>query len=365
MPTDFDLAFAEPGDDAQLRALFAATPTPGRIELAYHREPDFFASIATEGQWQQVFVARHQGRVVGSGVRAGQPRHVDGQVREIGYLSGLRLAPAFRGRALPLRAFRFLRDAHADGRVPYYLTTVAEGNPALRLFTAGARGMPRYVPCGRYVTYALPLGRRRRVTPPPGVDLRVATPSDEAAIVAFLNRMAAQHQFAPVYPERLFNNPQYRGVRPDDLWLAHRHGRLAGVLGSWDQHAFRQARVVRYHGLLGLARPAVNLWLRARGRTPLPASGEAFRYRLGVFGFVEGHDTGVFGALLDHLLAGGAPGPAGLVMVGAHETEPWHSELASRCAARYETRLFLVTWAPDALPVPSRARPVHLELGCL
>ena len=38
----YELSLATPEDDAELRAILAATPMPGRIAVSFRREPSFF-----------------------------------------------------------------------------------------------------------------------------------------------------------------------------------------------------------------------------------------------------------------------------------------------------------------------------------
>jgi len=118
------LELAVPGDpavDVALRRLLRENPLPGKIVLAYEREPSYFAAAGLEGPFHQTLVARDvaTGEVLGCANRSVRSLFVNGEARPVGYMSQLRLHPRLR-RGLRLarclvRAFELYRTLHADG----------------------------------------------------------------------------------------------------------------------------------------------------------------------------------------------------------------------------------------------------------
>lgn len=367
----YHFRLATPEDDAALREVLAATPMDGRIAVRFLREPSFFAAAAVEGPFRQtaVCVDTATDRIVGFGTRSARERYVNGSPAQVGYLSTLRAMPAVRGRLLLAGAYQFLKELHADGRVDFYLSTIAEGNtPAIRALTSGRAGLPAYAYRGQFHTAALPVPRRavRAPAPPAGIDIRPAEAGDAAEIVAFLNRAGPAYPYFPVYTEADFFRAggTFRDLPPARIMLAFRAGRLIGTLAGWDQHAFKQTQVAGYTGALRWLRPAYNGWARLRDRPRLPAPGEPFHYAMGALPVVEDDDPAVFGALLDRLLAAlGGTGTAYL-LIGLHATHPLWPVLARRAAVRYSARLYHVAWDTAVLPRADE-RPPYLELGCL
>jgi ribosomal protein S18 acetylase RimI-like enzyme len=363
---------AGPGDDADLRRVLAGTPMPGRIALAFRREPSYFAAAVVDGRFRQVVAARDgdSGRIVGFGSRSVGERYVNGRPEAVGYLSGLRLLPEYRRRGLVARGYAFFRRLHADGRTRLYLTTIAEDNTAARdLLTSGRAGLPGYHEAGRYHTVALPLaGRARPQRPPPGLEVRPAEEADLPAVLAFLEAEGPRRQFFPCYRTvDLFTaEGALRGLRAEDLLLAFHGGRLVGTLGGWDQFALRQTVVHGYGRLLGRVRPIYNAWARWRGRPRLPAPGEVLRYLTAALPVVAGDDAGVFAALLDALRGGRAAGPWEYLLVGLHEADPLLRVLRACPGTWYTTRLYLVCWEDgDERRRSLDSRPPYLELGSL
>jgi hypothetical protein len=366
----FDLATA--GDDAALRAVLAATPMEGRIAVAFGREPSWFAGAVVDGRFRQVVACREleTGRVVGFGCRSAREVYVNGRPAEVGYLSSLRLLPEHRNRGLVARGFAAVRALHGDGRVPFYLTTVAAGNDtALRVLTSGRARLPAYHPAGSYHTVALALPRRQRpAARAGGVGVRPARPEDLPAVLDFLAAEGPRRQFFPRLRADDFLSPEgaMRGLRLDRLLLAERGGRLIGTLAGWDQHDYRQSVVHTYRGWLRWARPVYNAWSWLRGRPGLPRPGGAFRYLTAALPVVAGDDPDVFGALLEAVRGAAAGGPWSHLLVGLHEADPLLRVARRDQAACYVTHLFLVYWADgEKARGAVDARAPYLEAGSL
>src|SRR6266567_228465 len=83
----FEVAAQE--DNAEIRRLLRANPTPGRISLSFEREPDYFTDAHQPGETKQTIVARDAEGLVCVGCCAIRRRFVNGVPRRVGYLGGL------------------------------------------------------------------------------------------------------------------------------------------------------------------------------------------------------------------------------------------------------------------------------------
>src|SRR5262249_49932334 len=163
---------------------------------------------------------------------------------------------------LVARGYALFRELHGDGRVPFYLTTIAAGNrTALTVLTSGRAGLPAYHPAGTYHTVAVALPRRKR----PGAERGVHVPPGRAealpAVLDFLATAGPRRQFFPRLLAEDFLSPEgaMRGLTLDGLLLAERGGRLVGTLAGWDQHDHRQSVVHGYHDWIRWLRPLDNV----------------------------------------------------------------------------------------------------------
>jgi hypothetical protein len=358
--------------DADLRRILAETPMAGQIAVSFRREPSYFAAAVADGGFRQVIGARdcETGHLVAFGSRSVRSRYVNGRPEPVGYLGNLRVLENHRNRGVVARGYRFMRELHGDGRTALYLTTIAAGNElAIRVLTSGRAGLPKYHPLGDLHTLAIPLRSRARGNAiPPGLTIRQAVTDDLPAILAFLAASGSARQFFPCYTADDFftSTSAFRDLQPADLWLAHRDGRLVGTLGGWDQHRFRQSVVHDYGSAIRWSRPLYNALAKLRGRPPLPATGELFRYLVGALPLVADNDPAVFQALLDSLLHHVADGAGSHLLLGLHTNDPLLPVARAYQTTCYTTHVYLVCWE-DGEEIRNRLddRPAYLELGSL
>ncbi len=359
---------ATAADDAALRRLLAGSPMEGSIRVAFEREPSFFGAVRVQGRFCQVILGRDldTGEAIAVGARAVKPVYVNGRPRDVGYLSDLRLAPAYRGRTVLARGYRLLRELHGDGRTDLYYTVIAAENAAaLRALTGARAGLPAYHDLGAFRSPAIWLGPRK---PPLGarVELVPGTGALLDGIVECLNEHGRAKQFAPVYARGDFDGERFPGFRVEDFVVALRGGRVVGTLGRWDQRAFKQTRVVGYRGALRLLRPLANLGAPVLGWPRLPRPGEILRAVHAAFVAVEGNDAGVFTALLRHAYNAAVGGRHGYMLVGLHEDDPLTAALDDYRCAPYRGRLFGVHFEDGAAAFRALdGRVPHVEVATL
>ena len=349
---EFSLELARPEDDPAIRRLLATNPIPGQITVTYEREPNYFLGCDTMGHDCQVVVARHlpSGDVAGVGCRAIRLLYVNGKMEEVGYLSQLRVAEPYRGRWLVPQAFQALARLHADGRVQGYLATIIEGNDQADqlLVRQPRRAYPAFRPLSRLLTLALIL-RGRKSLPATPYDLSSASPADLGTIVAFMRRYGAARQFFPAYTEADFLNHSRltRDFCLNDLSLAWHQGELAGVMGLWDQSAFKQSVVQGYGGALGRFRPLYQLGLRLIGARSLPAPGRPIRFAYASFICLAHNDPNLFNLLLKRTYNLAAERGFAYLMLGLAENDPLLPVARRFLHIPYHSRLYSVCWPED------------------
>lgn len=366
----YEFRLASPEDDGELRALLAASPMDGGISVGFSREPSYFAAAEIDGVSVQVVTVhdRQTNRLIGMGSRSTQDRYVNGRLTPIGYLSGLRLLPEYRGQArLLLRGYRFFRELHRDGKAPYYLSTIASNNAAAkRLLTAGRVGMPRYSSLGRFLTFAVGPTKRRPIDE--SLVIRAATQSDAKAITEFLAAYGSTRDFFPHYTAADLSSDRglLRGLGFESILLAERLGTIVGTLAVWDQRSFKQTRLLSYPAWLRLSRPVYNAVARWRETPELPPVGQPIDSNYAALFVVQGNERHAASSLL---FAGrqlvGRRGVSAL-LVGLHETDPLTRAVQSVAGYRYVTDLYVVNWESESPHLTARMRRTpYLEVGSL
>jgi hypothetical protein len=373
----FDLATA--ADDAALRRILAANAMPGMISLSFEREPSYFAAAALEGPFHQTMVGRTQdGAVVGMGSRAVRLLHVNGEALPVGYMSLLRVDPGFAwGAALPkvlTAGWGFYRALHDDGRAPYYLVSVMEGNHAAeRLLTAGLAGWPRLHPVTRWMTHALAVSRPRALPAlPPGLHLAQGQAAHLEGIVQCLHRVGAQRCFAPVWSAAdLAGDHALPGLSVTDFWVVHQENEVVGCASRWNQQGVKQTVVRGYGGTLRWVRPFINTAARLQAGPMLPPVGEPVHHvYLSHLAAATGDadlDRQVRITLLAAVYNAAAAAGDQFLMVGAAADDPFNDHVRRHYRTiALPSRLFLAYWKDGAEAVAAvDGRPVGVEIALL
>lgn len=368
--SDFSYELAGPEDDAALRRLLAGNPIPGNMTLTYEREPGYFRGCGTMGRFWQVLVARHgpDGKIAAVLCRATQPRFVNGEVTEVGYLGQLRVDHEFRGRGLVSAGVSALRKLHEDGRVGVYVTALIDGNDETRSILV--ERLRRYSLIFEEVCpiYNLALILRRPMPVPPSpCEVCGGSGASVGEVASFLREHGAAKQFFPVYEEGDFTGGALAlGFGPGDFLLARREGELVGVMGLWDQSGYKQSMVRSYGGFLRWGRPLYDLWARAVGAQPLPPPGNKINFAYASFVCMAENDPDVFGVLLRHVYNLATRRGYAYLMVSLTGADPLLPVLRRYMHISYNSRLYTVRWEGEEGPCPRiDDRVPYVEPGAL
>lgn len=365
----FVFGVAETGDDAELRALFRSNPMQGKMSVAFEREPSFFFALATQGDFHQVVAARELAthRIIGIGTRSVGQAFLNGSPSAIGYLSDLRLDPAFRGRTLVARGYRFFHQLHNDERTQLYYTVIfADNKNALRTIAAGRAGLPSYHDCGLIRCPGINLWRKR-----PPIATRCEILRGNLAllpeIVECLNRNNQHKQFAPVHSlDSFLHQCRWRDFRVEDFYVARYRQRIVGVIGKWDQRAFKQTRVLGYRQSLRWLRPLANAVHPLLGTPRLPDPGKHVAYFYVSFIAIDDDDPNVFRALLRQVHNDAIGGDYLYFLIGLHERNPLAEALKDYSVTPFSGRLFCVCFEENKESLCALDERVpHIEIATL
>jgi hypothetical protein len=364
---DVRFARATRDDEPEIRALVGGLAMPGTVSVRFEREPDYFLGTTVQGRPCDVLIARHRPDDVLAAVmvRAERVVFVNGEERRVAYIGQIRIAPRFQGRWLMQRAVLEMAQLH-DSATPY-LGVIASDNAVALGTIAGRRppGMPRV---SRIATLASPAwvlhSRLSRKNPAMPVEWGDLAHLDE--IVAFLRAAGRRRQFFPVVDGTDFTAGRtFRGLRLEDLRLVRRDGHIAGLLGSWDQSAYKQEIVAGYAKRLGRLRPGYDLAARALGGQPLPRPGQRIRTAFGCLRCVTDDDPDVLDALLCAARERARRQGQAFLMLGFDERDPQLRSLRRSLSVTYRSEVFLGSHAGDDPAATLDDRPIHIEIGAL
>ncbi|RMH68837.1 MAG: hypothetical protein D6675_14770 [Gemmatimonadetes bacterium] len=366
----FTFRYATPKDDPEIRELLRTVPVPGAVPVTYEREPNYFLGCGVMGQTCQVLISRHtaSGKLAGIACRAIRPMYVNSEVRQIAYLSQLRVHPQFQGYWITSKGFRFLRQVHDDHPAEGQLTTIIEGNRLAKsvLVDKPRRHFPVYRWWDRFCVLAIVVTQfRKDFKTYQDFENSVPTASDLPEIIAFLNKHGAKRQFFPVYTTSDFaESPLTRDFQPADFRLVRRQGQIAGVMGYWDQSQFKQTVVQGYTGMLRGLRPFYNAIMPFVGHPRLPEVGKPIRYSYASFWAVKEEDPTIFDHLLRAIVALAAERHQAYVMIGLSTRDPLFALARKWRHIPYYSHLYTVTWN-DGAPFHEQldSRPPYLDIA--
>lgn len=364
----FDIRPATRTDDAGILSLIQRTPQPGKVVLNFERDPGFFAGAQVTCEQPDIWVAETRDDSAGKELVAvfnigRRSVYVNGKPQQVRYAHDLRIDPRFRGTLLLIRMFRRLRQMLADDE--WMQTVILAGNDeSISTVGSGRAGLPTYYPAGDIETsllFAAPAS-----TTNSGLAIGRASADDLADMQAFIDRLAPSRQFFPCYrlADMLDGHPYYRGLTPQDFWLARRGDAIVGMVGVWDQKPFKQTRLVRYPRGLAWARHGYNVWSRLLGGVHLPASGGVLDYRSTHTLLVEHDDPTVLRALLAPMVAQAREDRAALV-VAFFEGDPLARALRGFRRQTLSSHHYLVSYGADPRPTLSAAPLPYVEVARL
>jgi hypothetical protein len=192
----------------------------------------------------------------------------------------------------------------------------------------------------------------------PGINLRRRKPAVAAdceiirgrrellpEVVDCLNRNNARKQFAPVHDVGSFlHRNRWKDFQPSDFYVARRNNKVIGVLGRWDQTAFKQTRVISYGRRLRWLVPAANAVQTLLGAPAFPEPGQYVPFFYVSFIAVDHDDVGVFRALLREVYNDSVGSSFRYSMVGLHERDPLLAALKDYSLTPFAGRLFCVCY---------------------
>lgn len=255
---------AESADDAKLRALLQENAMQGWVAMSMTREPSFFAGMDYFGKDWAV-IAEEGNQTVGMYQCSEQTLFVNKNACSVGYLGGLRVTPEYRGRLPVLKqGYASIPELAVKQNIKCWYTSIASDNQiALRVLEEGLKGLPKYHLLGELITLAIPVARQKKLKL-----WQLAHPEDMTAICDFYNAEVNQYQLAPVLSPALLakiNLPMY---------VYRSSGEIQGVMGLWNQQAFKQVVAKQYRSPLNLLRPFYNMFAHLSKRVSLPAKNQ-------------------------------------------------------------------------------------------
>ena len=361
---EFSIQPATHADDAGIRSLLRRQSMPGRIQLAFEREPRFVSEGDLTGEASLTLIARDHvsGQVVGMASRSARRAFVNGIPRRIGYLGQLRIDSHYRGRWLVSRGFEQIRKLQSEDPVSFHIASIVEDNEdALGILVEyPRRRFPRFSKVAHLQTLAIVVPRRSQKIE--GCAVKPATGDQLADLASFLQANGTGRQFFPYWTADGLRRLESFGLGARDMFIATCNGHLAGVMALWDQRGFKQTVIRGYPVWMRRARPMLN----ALARTGLPPEGQPLRSAYAALVCIAGDNIEVFRKLLCAVLNEARQRNLDHLLIGLDARDPLLQAASKARHITYNSRIYSVEWPDERSDLePLDQRPVYVDIAML
>lgn len=356
---------ADESHESGLREILRQTEMPGNISLSFRREPNFFIAEKTGNISSDVVAVRDldKNKLVGVGARSIRKNYIRGKASNIGYLSALRGLPEILGGTLLVRGFRYLKNLHKKGEVPFYYTTILDENSwAKEMLTSKRCGLPVYEDQGILVTHMLPLYKRRwKQNNTPGLNIvRVGrVPYLIRQVYEVVNEFNRYYDYSAVVSFDSLRSPEqfYPGFSTENLFAVFRDGLITATLGVWDQSNFKQTVVTDYKGFLSYLAPLSRLGSKLGLMPELPKIGGSFPTLYACFVTLKQGYEADMAVLLSEVLRLYSNQGYYYLLAGSPKGSPVEKIFESQESFRITSTLYRVYWEEDAIFLPKTLVP--------
>lgn len=327
----------------QFLQMLEDNPMQGWINTVLTRQPSYCDGQHYFGD-EQAFLAEEQQQSVGCYQLTTHQGFINGELSTLGYLNSLRVAQAYRHKIRVIKAgFEHLQQ---NSVLPTYCyTSIASDNSeAKRLLEKGISGLPRYEYLGELCTLVISK-RRAKVT-------KLWQKIDAKAWLDFYQQQACQYQLAPYINESWLTQSK---LTP----LAYvNNEKIVACAVLWQQQAFKQVKVTRYHPVIKALRPFYNLYGVLTKRPCLPKVKQTLPQTfLAFFHCVQADIT--MALIADAL----AQCPTPLLTLSLSADNPQCAQIIKAFKPFvYKTSIYRVHFNKT---LPWQAHPLHLEAAIL
>ena len=276
---DITYRIATKNDESALKRILSKNVMDSWVNITLRKEPNYFDADDLMGE--SITVIAHktedESAVIGMYSCTLFKLFFEGKPQSIIYLNSLRVDPDFRYKV------RFLKEGFISidklvsfkATLPFMFTSIASENfNAKRMLESNLKGMPRYIPLAQMSTFSF-LAKQYKKT---RLSLR-ADHSDIASIVKFYNKVARNHDFAPMLDESWLKTLNgSKGLKIEDFYLIkNRDGEIEAIFALWDQRKIKQVVIESYRPPLNNLRTLYNFYAKMSGNLILPKEGESLQ----------------------------------------------------------------------------------------
>ncbi len=345
----FEFGLASPEDSWQILEIFENIDFKGNISVLFTRRPDPYESLMHDGETAVIPIIREvgSGKICAVGCCIIRKAFINGEVRNTGYLTGLKVLPEYR-RKLPNIAdvYSFLYE-QTEGKVDIYYTTILKENiNAQKLLEKRRKNMPQYDYAGEYTVYCFTTGKTVNS------NSYAFKQGGDKALLEFYKKQLPEYNFSPI-------NMDLFGVALEDFYsLSDVNGEIVAACAVWNQQSYKQYIIKGYGGIFRYLKSMPLNWI---GYPNLPKEDMPANYASIAMLMVKDNSKELARYFLRKVAQ--ASKKYDFLMLGLFQNHPQNDVFKRIRHIKYQSKLYTVNWSNNIIN-PDR-RPINLEVGLL
>jgi len=356
-----------PADNAKMQDLITKITMPGVAQMCFQRAPDFFTGAKVMGDEFILTVADDDERpdvLAGLTVISGRELYISGKKRRVYYSGDTRVDPYYRRRGIASSMF-IEQKKFRTGTDLLQGIVLKENTAPLDAAAKTSDGVLFDYWISHAIETSFIFVRKIKPRIPAGVQIRAATAADVPSMQVFFDREAPRRNGYPVYDfaKLVAGDPYYAGLSIGDFALAIRNGQIIGMMGGWNQKAYKQTRIVGFKPAIKVLRPIYNLYVSLAGGFKLPPVGGVLNYLTLCNILVADDDKAVCQALIDWIMANQGQKYDALA-IGITHGDPLEDVPRGYKRQKLFSSHFWLSYGDDPRPGIDN-RPLYVELGRL
>jgi hypothetical protein len=284
-------------DEQALRNLVAVPITTRGISMSFQREPSYFkaSDVVYIKKLHVVIEDIEKKQIVACYSNGTRQCYINGSIHDSRYICDLRVDQDSRGKSLVKMLAQHVKLTMHNPNFSQLI--IFEDNHAARAaIQTGKTEMPDYYNEGLIETFTMTgiknkdniinflknNKQNKKNSNPDEISIIQAQIQHIPLMNKFIQEMSNYFNFIPVYnfEDLLKESSFYRGLNISDFSLYFKNKKLVGMFGLWDQHSFKQTKVLNYRKLIQIIRPFYNLYADLTNNITIPKKGNDFKYHL-------------------------------------------------------------------------------------
>ena len=349
----FEYRLATPEDSKQILEIYESGSFSGNVSVLYTRRPDPYESLMSEGENAVILVMRDkvEDKICAVGCCVVRKAYINGEVKSIGYLTGLKIHPAYQRRMPHIaHTYEYLYQQTRDQVQMYYTTILKENIIAQSMLEKRRKGMPLYNYIGEYTVYCFRTGVKQKSRG------HIFEKGNMTGVSEFYDYHMKSFNLSPV-------SMDLHGLKKQDIYtLRDVEGNIIAACAVWNQQSYKQYVITGYGGIYKYLK---KVPLRILGYPSLPKENIPVNYASITMLCVKDNNL----ELAEYFMKKVAESSKeyDFLMAGLFESHPLNPIFIRVKHIKYQSKLYTVHWENkgenNALTLVERA--VNLEVGLL